>query len=252
MQREDVVVFNYPPEDRPLDDKTHYVKRVVGLPGDTLSIRDKQVWIDGAPIAAVPGTQYRWVASLHVGEDVPLEELRAHGVRDVTLQSRGGRRFSFVAPEGLAREIAGWDAVRDVDLYVASDDVHGRRLRLFPPGAGYTPDRYGPVLVPKAGLTIELTPATWTVYRDVILRYEGRRVRRPADDRFEIDGVSADRYTFAQDYYFVLGDNRDDSSDSRVWGFVPKSHLVGKAVLVYFSWDPETGLRAERLFKPVE
>ena len=97
-----------------------------------------------------------------------------------------------------------------------------------------------------------LAPAAKPLLRDVITRYEGHTARRFADGRFEIDGEIVETYPVEQDYYFVLGDNRDDSSDSRRWGFVPHDHLIGKAVLIYFSWDREEEcVRLDRLLKPI-
>jgi signal peptidase I len=122
-------------------------------------------------------------------------------------------------------------------------------MRIFPEGSGFGPDNYGPLYVPARGDTLRLTPDNWPVYADVIRRYEGHEAELRADGSFLIDGQPADRYVVAQDYFFVMGDNRDSSYDSRIWGFVPADHLVGKAILVYFSWDHEQKRpRSERLF----
>jgi signal peptidase I len=106
-------------------------------------------------------------------------------------------------------------------------------------------------VVPAAGQTVRLDDASWPVVRTVIERFEGHTVERTATG-FLVDGRPAETYTFGQDYYFVLGDSRDDSADSRTWGFVPFDHVIGKAVGVYFSWDDEAGRpRWERIGRGV-
>ncbi len=252
LHRGDVVVFNYPPENGPIDRKTHYIKRLVGLPGDTLAIVRKQVYVNGAPLPSYPGLQQRWVASSR-SATFPIDELRARGgeVLSIRRAPRRGARIAFEATEEVAREVAAWEAVASVEPLLATTR-DGMQPRTYPPGAGFTPDFYGPVYIPSRGDTLRLTDRTWSLYGPIIYRYEGHEARRLPDGRFEVDGAITDRYVVEQDYFFVLGDNRDNSQDSRYWGFVPMDHLVGKAVLIYFSWDLEQHRpRFDRLFRAV-
>ncbi|GIV59072.1 MAG: signal peptidase I [Rhodothermaceae bacterium] len=240
IRRGDVIVFNYPAEEGPVDRKTHYIKRVVGLPGETLSIRNKVTHIDGVPLPLMPGMQQKWVVRAEPGAVLPLEELEARGASLLSVQGglRTGGRIAFEATRDVAEEVASWNAVASVEPLVTPPQA-GLRLRTFPPGRGFSPDHYGPLYIPARGDTLHLTDESWPVYERLIRRYEGHDARRLDDGRFLIDGVLTDRYVVEQDYYFVMGDNRDNSQDSRVWGFVPMDHVVGKAVLVYFSWDLE-------------
>lgn len=245
VKRGDVVVFNHPTGQEPIDRRMHFVKRVIGLPGDTVEIVGKQVRIDGVPLPLEADVQIDYVVTTDSGRSISLDALRDAGAHHVVRDDEGRWLVRMTAADADA--VATWDAVREVRPAVTD-----QKQLLFPYGARQSLDDYGPLVVPKRGQKVRLTTTTWPAVRDVIERHEGHAARRFADGRYEIDGELTDRYTFEQDYYFVLGDNRDDSSDSRRWGFVPRDHLVGKAVVVYFSWDQRTRRpRFDRLFRAI-
>ncbi|MDX1418743.1 MAG: signal peptidase I [Rubricoccaceae bacterium] len=243
--RGDVVVFNFPPQRGPVDRKEHYVKRLAGLPGDTVEVAAKRVLVNGAPLAVPPEARQLWRVrllsdTLSPRAVLPEADLRGRPSRDEPV-------WLFEASAAEAEGLAFRPGVAEVTPYVRPPAGDGD-------GAfgGVRLDHFGPAVVPARGLTIRLDDRTWPLYRDVLDRFEGVTARRVAGG-FEVDGALTDRYTFRQDYLFVIGDNRDDSADSRTWGFVPESHLVGKAVLVYFSWDAEEGRpRWERMLRGVE
>ncbi len=251
IRRGDVIVFNYPAEDGPIDRKQHYVKRLIALPGDTLSIIDKVTYINGEVLPLTEAMQQKWVVEAEPGRMIPVERLRARGGE--VLSSRAGRhdteRIAVEATRALAEEMALWEAVASVEPYVLPRHA-GLRVRTFPPGRGFGPDYYGPLYVPARGDTLILTAETWTTYLPIIRRFEGHAARRIDDEVFEVDGAITNRYVVEKNYFFVMGDNRDNSQDSRVWGFVPEDHLVGKAVLIYFSWDQSRRKpRADRILR---
>lgn len=248
VSRGDNIVFNYPPEEKPIDRKMHYIKRVVGLPGEQLEVRDKIVYADGQEVPFRTGMQQYWTL---VKRDARVRlssaALEALGVNEVT-QTSDAAVVRIVATAEAVDEIRTWPWVERVDPYVAPANI-GYSDLMYPAGRGFTPDNYGPVGIPSRGQTIDLTPESWEVYGDAITQYEQQAIVALEDGRFELGGEAVSSYTFQQDYFFVMGDNRDNSEDSRFWGFVPMDHVVGKAILIYFSWDANRGMpRFNRMF----
>ncbi len=249
VERGDAIVFNWPADQVDIiERRMHYIKRVVGLPGETVSVVNKTVMINGEAQELLPTMQQYWLVyktdpRVQLNR-AALEEL---GIKDV-IQGQDQSVVQMVATPEAAKVITTWPWVDRVEPAIApANSIYDAAM--YPPGRGWTPDNFGELTIPQQGVTIALNPTSFEEYRTVITRYEGHTAEMNADGSFSIDGTPATEYTFEQDYFFVMGDNRDNSEDSRFWGFVPMDHVVGKALMVYFSWDAESMLpRFARLF----
>jgi signal peptidase I len=250
VERGDVVVFNYPPGLEPrVADRMPYIKRLVGMPGDTLALARKRLVVNRDTLGEPPEARRYWAARLEAEGRAAAAIIESALRLPEPLHPLGPRTWLLNATAATADTLAHLPGVVSVEPFVR-DPADGSAA--FPQALGFSLDDYGPVVVPRRGLTVRLDDETWPLYRVAIERDEGYAVERTAEG-FLVGGVPSETYTFTQDYYFALGDNRDDSADSRTWGFVPASHLIGKAVVLYFSWDDAAqSVRWDRVLRRVE
>jgi signal peptidase I len=253
IKRNDAVVFNYPLEtEHPTDQKTHYIKRCIGLAGDSVAIREMQVYINGKPADTPKERQYRYALTTdRLLRDSFFADL------DISEVYRNQNGYTvYVSPEKAAA-LASLDFVKEMKLQKASPGevdpgVFPHAPALYP----WNQDNFGPLYIPKADATVAITPATLPIYEKVILEYDHNENAEVRDGKLFIDGKEATQYTFKQNYYFMMGDNRHNSLDSRYWGFVPEDHVVGKAMFVWMSKKPEgdflSSIRWNRLLHVVE
>lgn len=239
---------------RPVDRRENYVKRCVGLPGQTLQIKDRIVYLDGKPNKEPDNVQYRyWV---HVNAPIPEELAHELGISNEDLASYFPQDAIYNMPltaHAKTALLGRKDIVTKIEP-IADDDAGG----LYPLNklTGWTVENYGPLWIPKKGATVQLTLDNLPFYERPIVAYEGNTLE-VKDRKIYINGRATDRYTFRMDYYWMMGDNRDNSADSRFWGFVPEDHIAGKPIFIWLSLDKDRGwlngkIRWNRLFKFVD
>ncbi len=238
---------------RPVDRRENYVKRCVGLPGQTLQIKDHVIYLDGVPNKEPDNVQYDYLVTLK--QPIPDELVRELGIsqEDLTsLSQTGSIPLTKTAYERLK-------ACPDIVESIVFDSINSIPDGLYPLNAvtGWTRDNYGPVWIPAKGKTIELTLENLPVYERPIKVYENNDLQVTAEGEIMINGEPASSYTFKMDYYWMQGDNRHNSADSRYWGFVPEDHIVGKPILVWLSIDKDRAwgdghIRWNRLFRLVD
>lgn len=246
IERDDIVVFNYPVDIAPVSTKTNYIKRAVGMPGDRLEIRDKLLYVNGEQSENYETLMYNYrVRSL---DRIRLSTAKVREAGGSVLQSNNNDHIINMTP-GLAEEMSNWSEIESVEFFLLPEqqDIFSRRGFNF--SRGFTNhDNMGEFTIPYSGQEVELTSENWHIYQDILERYERNSVQRTGD-QFTINGEETNLYTIQKDYYFMMGDNRDDSEDSRYWGFVPDDHVIGKAGIIYFSWDGERWMpRFNRIF----
>ena len=234
---------------RPTDRRENYVKRCVGLPGQTLQIKNDTVYLDGKPNPEPENVQYAYEVTFK--QDLPDELKRELGITEEDLYAqRNGNTVWMPLTHKVRKEL---EARKDIVASIARAVPDAGWLYPQNMAKDWTTANYGPLWIPKKGETLRLTLANLPIYERPIRVYEGNSLE-VRGGKIYINGKAADSYTFKLDYYWMQGDNRDNSADSRFWGFVPEDHIVGKPLFIWISLDPDYGLfdgkmRWSRFFK---
>ena len=271
IKRNEIVVFNQPPDTlrnmndwgdqnprtpdrnyyKPIDKKLNLVKRCVAIPGDSLEIKAGYIYINGErtilPNRAKP--QYNFIVDTE-GQtlDVKGNMLRSYGVREAWVEYG---KYVFTMTKEEAKKLEKHSKVKSVVKKLKSKGEI--EINIFPhvPELKWNIDNFGPIYIPKKGATVKLDENSIPFYKRIISEYEGNQLDIIGDNYF-INGEKTDSYTFKQDYYWMMGDNRHNSLDARMWGYVPFDHVVGKPVFIWFSKDDKTGaIRWDRVFTTV-
>ncbi|MDR6300280.1 signal peptidase I [Mesonia maritima] len=277
IERNDIVVFNWPVDTvpffgyrgnqtfkKPIDKKSNYVKRAVGIPGDSLKIVDGKVFINNNPLQlpdrAKP--QYSYIVQ-GKGQGFDLRALyENYGITDrIEMIDRDRRLYRFVSiSEEAFQKFKNHPNVASIEKIVAP--AERAEQSIFPQSEDlkWNRDQFGPLYIPEQGKTIALTPESLPLYKRIIEVYEGEEMG--IDNKLTqngtqilLNGEPIKNYILKQNYYFMMGDNRHNSEDSRFWGFVPETHIVGKPVFIWMSLDSNASgfdkIRWERLFTTV-
>jgi signal peptidase I len=293
IHRNDVVVFNFPEGDtvvianqapsyydlkrqrqrftrdqltvRPVDKNENYVKRCVAIAGDSLQVKNGQLFINGQAAENPAEMQFMyWVSST---QTLPDDFFGRFGISEAHRIQGPDLTYAVFTTPRVAMELRHVPAISSVVIPFQDSILIGTTpqyhnwttfSQLFPNDSkeySYTTDNYGPIWVPQKGKAVQLNADNMPFYRRVIQDYEGNQLEE-RQGKYFINGVQATQYTFRYDYYFMMGDNRHNSQDSRFWGFVPETHIVGKPWFIWFSWDKNASglnkIRWERLFRAVK
>ncbi|MBL1410752.1 signal peptidase I [Sphingobacterium faecale] len=256
IERNDVVVFNYPmeadaPYNRPVDKRENYIKRAVGVPGDVVEMKGGNLTVNGKPGFGSEDVQSAYIVYTDergLNPDILVDKRFEY----MELPDESGRIVAYllhVTKEEI-EQVKGWSTVTEVVPYNNDSPA-------FPRDAQYNWNfhNFGPLTVPKKGDVVQLNDLTLPLYQRLITIYEGNTLEKRGDGIY-VNGAKADTYTIKMNYYWMMGDNRDNSLDSREFGFVPEDHVVGKALFTWLSWDKDgtffSKIRWSRIFRGIK
>ena len=266
IKRNEIVVFNWPVDtvrffrdqsnihiDKPIDKKSNYVKRCVGIAGDSLEIKDGYIYINGErtqlPDRAKPQYMHKVVTD---GQQLSATALKRYNVTEGRFN---GDYYMLNLTDKNAARLKNNPLVKSITKQIEPKGNYSAGF--FPHNQQYawSADNYGPIYIPEEGKTVELNAKSLPFYKRIIEEYEKNNLTINGDEIY-INGKLTTTYTFKQNYYWMMGDNRHNSEDARFWGYVPFDHVVGKPVFIWFSWDSnEQGIgnkiRWERVFTTV-
>ncbi|RZK38769.1 MAG: signal peptidase I [Pedobacter sp.] len=281
IKRNDVVVFNFPEGDtvaleaqddnyyqmvmrsnrefvnsnytivsRPVDKRENFIKRCIAIGGDTISMVDGLAIVNGQKTPLVGTGGFSYLVEFKTS-DVNLRLFEEKGFK---ISAVDQTTYQFDGTPALIEELKKSEYVKSVKEILSTKDMYDQSIFPHDPNRKWNLDNFGPIIVPKEGWTVKLDSTTMPIYERSIRIYEGNKVEKIGND-WHINGQKATEYTFKMNYYWMMGDNRHHSADSRIWGFVPQDHIVGKALFIWMSFDGEGSffnkIRWSRIFKGI-
>jgi signal peptidase I len=249
INNNDLIIFNYPIEkDLPIDKKYQMLSRCIGIPGDTIAIIDKKIFINGKILEDPAYCKYRYRV-------ISKNELKPDFIKKYEINEGGliaqPNIYDFFTTPAISKQILNDSNIKSINLIKVRKGVEFTPF--FPQSKyyGWSLDYFGPLTIPSVGKTITFNNKTIDLYKKAIEEYENNSVEIRGDTIY-INNKATNSYTFKMNYYFVMDDNRDNGKDSRYWGLLPESHIIGKASFVWFSFgksENSSSIRWSRLFK---
>ena len=275
IERNDVVVFNYPYNDQysarnpkydkmnpgsdsdnifhPMDLKPHYIKRCIGLPGDIIEVDNGVVFVNGEEEKQKVPIQNLY--TIYSNQTLPDSFFERQGIRESSTYQTGV--YGVHMTKEQANKVEKFDFINDVVRHLETKGNRAYLLRTYFNYFDWNGDFWGPVEIPYEGMTIQIDSTTVGKYGYAIERYESLKNVEISEEKIKIDGKRISEYTFTRNYYFMMGDNRGNSDDSRMWGYVPEDNIVGEASFIWMSFEnKEKGflnkIRWKRLLKTID
>lgn len=270
IKRNDIVVFNWPVDTvrqffdrsgihyyKPIDKKSNYVKRAVGIPGDSIEIKDGYVFVNGLKNELPDRAKLQFAYIVRVNAPIdPQLLINRYNITDHIEYRDGTYFFAGVSDEAL-KMLQNNPNVVEIQRFKQEEGQRDQRIFPYAPQYPWNNDNMGPVYIPKKGATVKIDAESIPFYKRIIEVYEGSELgidNTITQNGTEVllNGNPITEYTFKMDYYWMMGDNRNNSEDARTWGYVPYNHVVGKPVFVWMSWDGiNKKVRWDRVFTTV-